>query len=301
MEKTMSRENSARRITLIGMAVNTVLLIVKFTLGTIGNSAALVADAFHSLSDFVSDIVVIVGMRFTSKPADKSHNYGHGKIETLTTVFIGIVLVILSFTLLRDAVIDIYNFYVHDEPIKVPKSFVLIAVAVSIVAKEIMFRYTLKVGKSIKSDTIVANAWHQRSDALSSVAALIGISLAVIFGEKFAVADPIASAVVSLLVFKVGFSILTSSFNQLLDASLNDEELQKIKEIIEGVEGIKHYRNIKTRKIGYYISVDIHIEVNWRLNVIEAHDIATELENEILNEFGEETFISVHIEPYNED
>jgi len=298
MESTIGREKAAQKVTLIGMLVNLILVIFKFTAGLLGNSSALLADAIHSLSDFVSDIIVIIGFKITAKPADEDHNYGHGKVETISAVIIGLLLIFLSIALFRTSGTDIFQFFFKGKVLDVPKSFVLYAVVASIILKEILFQITKKVGKKINSDAVLANAWHHRSDALSSIAAFIGIVLAVSFGEKFAVCDPIASFVVSIFIFKVGLSIILTSYKQLIDASLSNEEVIKIEEIINSIPEIKGFHNIKTRRIGYYVSIDVHIFVEKYLNVEEAHDIASSLENKIYDEFGKDTFISVHIEPY---
>lgn len=301
MESTVGREKVAQKVTLLGMLVNFILVIFKFLAGILGGSAALVADAIHSLSDFISDIILIISFKITSKPADEDHNYGHGKVETVSTVLIGVLLVIVSITLFRTSGTTIYQFFYKEKNIPVPKPYVLFAVIASIVLKEIMFQITKVVGKKIKSEAIIANAWHHRSDALSSVAAFIGIALAISFGDAYAVCDPIASFVVSIFIFKVGFGILLSSYKQLIDTSLPGDEVRKIEELINSVPQIKSYHNIKTRRIGYYVSIDVHILVEKELNVEQAHDIATTLENKIYEAFGQETFINVHVEPFLEN
>jgi cation diffusion facilitator family transporter len=297
MEQTLERGKVARRATIIGFLVNLLLLLLKFLIGIFANSAALISDAVHTLSDLVGDVIVFVGYKFTNKPADDNHNYGHGKIETIVSTIIAMILIYLGYTILRNSVIVIYNFFIHDTPIEMPELIALVPVIISIIAKELMFRYSLSIAKQIDSDTMKANAWHQRSDALSSVAALIGIGLALLLGKRFAVLDPIASFVVSLLILKVGYDIIKNSIAQLTDAALTQEEIAKIEEIIQSVADIKSYGNVKTRKIGYYISVDVHIHLDPQLNVVEAHDIASELENKLYAEFGNETLVSVHIEP----
>jgi cation diffusion facilitator family transporter len=293
----VERGKVAKKATIVGFLVNLFLLLLKFIIGIFANSAALISDAVHTLSDLVGDIIVFIGYRFTNKPADEKHNYGHGKIETIVSTIISMILIYLGYTILRNSVIVIYNFFVHDIPIVMPELIALIPVIVSIIAKELMFRYSFSIAKKIDSDTMKANAWHQRSDALSSVAALIGIGLALLLGEHFAVLDPIASFVVSLLILKVGYDIIKTSIAQLTDAALTQEDITKIDTIIQSVENIKSYGNVKTRKIGYYISIDVHIHLDPNLNVVEAHDIASELEEKFYAEFGNATLVSVHIEP----
>jgi len=298
MEKIIGREKAAKKITFYGMIVNLILLLGKIIAGFLGKSAALVSDGIHSLSDFISDIVVIIGFKITSKPADEKHNYGHGKVETISAAIIGLFLIIVSVTLLRSSATDIYNFFFHGKKIEVPKLYVIYVIIFSIIAKEILFHTTRLVGKKIKSEVLIANAWHHRSDALSSVAALIGVSLAIIFGKDFAISDSIASFLVSVFIFKVGFDIISTNYRQLIDESLSKDEVKTIEELIKSVSGIKGYHNIKTRKVGYYVSIDVHIFVDKALNVEQAHSIASALEDKIYEEFGKETFISVHVEPF---
>jgi cation diffusion facilitator family transporter len=294
----VEREKEAKRVTLFGMIVNLFLVIAKFFAGIFGRSSALVSDAVHSLSDFISDIVVLIGFKITSKPADDKHNYGHGKVETISAVIIGLLLIVISIILLRSSATDIYRFFFRNKEISIPKTYVLYVVIISIVSKEFLFHITKKVGKKIQSDAVIANAWHHRSDAFSSVAALVGISLAIIFGKSFAVSDPIASFIVSIFIFKVGLEIIINNYRQLIDESLSEAEINKIAEIINSIPEIYGFHNIKTRKIGYYVSIDVHVFVDKDLKVVKAHDIASNLEDKIYQEFGEETFISVHVEPY---
>ncbi len=301
MEQMTNRGKEAQKITIIGMGVNFILAVIKFLAGLFGGSAALVADAIHSLSDFISDIVVIIGVKITSKPADEDHNYGHGKVETVSTVLIGIFLIVVSISLLRSSGLAIYRFFFKGEELTVPKFFVLYIVIISIISKEALYQMTKIVGKKIKNDAVIANAWHHRTDALSSVAALIGVLLAILLGKDYAVFDPIASVVVSILIFKVGLSIILSNMNQLIDAALKEEEVQKLKDILKSISDIKGYHKLKTRRLGYYISIDVHIFVEKNLNVLKSHDIATLLEDKIYQTFGKETIISVHVEPYDDD
>ncbi len=298
MDSMIGREKAAQKVTLFGMFINFLLVLIKFIAGIIGGSAALVADAIHSLSDFISDIIVIVGFKITAKPADESHNYGHGKVETISAVIIGLLLVILSFVLIGTSGFKIYQFFFKGKDIAVPKFYVLYVVVASIVLKEMLYRVTKIVGTRIKSEAVIANAWHHRSDALSSVAAFIGIVLAVSLGEHYAVCDPIASFAVSLFIFKVGLSIILSSYKQLIDASLSVAEVQQINDAISSIPEIKGYHNMKTRRIGYYVSIDVHIFVEKSINVEDAHNIATLLEVKLRETFGEATIINVHVEPY---
>lgn len=298
MEAINQREKIANKITFIGMIINVLLVAIKLVSGICGKSVALISDAVNSLSDFIVDIIVIIGFRFTSKPADEKHNYGHGKIETITAVIIGIFLIIISVSLFISSGSDIYHFFHDGKKIAVPKTFVIIIIIISIIVKEILYHTTKAIGQKIKSDVLIAKAWDHRSDSISSLAALIGISLAIIFGKNFAVCDPIASLIVSFFIFRVGLNVLLANYKQLIDESLTNAEIDEIINIINSIKEIKGYHNIKTRRIGYYVSIDVHIFVDRDLNVEVAHGIASNLEAEIYKKFGKETFVSVHVEPF---
>jgi len=294
----IKREKEAIKVTLYGMIVNFMLIIMKIVAGIFGKSSALISDAVHSLTDFITDIIILVGFKVTARPADEEHNYGHGKVETISAVGVGIFLIFVSVSLFINSVTNIYQFFFKGKTITVPHQFVLYILILSIIFKEISFRFTLHVGKKINSEAVIANAWEHRSDAIASIAALIGLTLAIVLGEKYAVCDPIAAGIVSLFIFKVAIEIILSSYQQLIDSSLTKEELERLENILKSIPDIKGYHNIKTRRIGYYVSIDVHIFVERTLNVEEAHDIATELEKKIYAEFGDETFISVHVEPF---
>jgi len=294
----VKREKEAVKVTIYGMIINFILVVMKLLAGIFGKSAALISDAVHSLSDFITDIIILIGFKVTARPADEDHNYGHGKVETIAAVSVGIFLIFVSVSLFINSIRNIYGFFFKDEVITLPHQFVLYILIISIILKEITFRFTIHVGKKINSDAVIANAWEHRSDVFASLAALIGLTIAIVFGEKYAVFDPIAAGIVSLFIFKVAIEIILSSYSQLIDSSLTKEEIERLEKILDSIPEIKGYHNIKTRRIGYYVSIDVHIFVERTLNVEAAHDIATELEKIIRQEFGEETFISVHVEPY---
>ncbi|ERJ12941.1 cation diffusion facilitator family transporter [Haloplasma contractile] len=298
MEELEFRHKQARRVTFIGMLINIILVFVKFIFGFFGKSQALIADAVHSLSDFLSDIVILISMRYTKKPADDDHNYGHGKFETLATVMIGLLLIIVGFSLLRENGLIIWNFLFKGATIQSPKFVALYGVFTSIILKEISFYMTIVVAKKTGNESLRANAWHHRSDSISSIAALIGIGIALIFGESFAVFDPIASLVVSLFIMKVGLDIILPGVNQLVEASLSNDELEKIKKMTDSVDGVLNFHDLRTRKIGHYIAIDVHIMVDPDLSIEEAHNIATYLEFDYKHEFGRHTLVVIHIEPY---
>lgn len=286
----------ANRVTWVGMYVNIVLTLFKLIAGIFGQSAAMVADAFHSLSDFATDVVVLLGFRFVEKPVDKTHDYGHGKAETLSSVIIGIALFAVGFRIFWVGVHQIYNVY-KGQVIPEPGLIAFYAAVISIVMKEWLYRYTIKTGKAINSPAVVANAWHHRSDAFSSIGTMIGIGGAILLGKKWHILDPIAALVVSVFIIRTAIRISLDSFNELLEASLDDESEKKILEIISSVSGVISPHELRTRRIGNYIAIDVHMEVNKTLNITAAHDISTEVEKKLREEFGKETFIYIHIEP----
>jgi len=290
------RGNRANRITWIGLWINIVLTLFKLMSGIAGKSAAMIADAFHSLSDFATDVVVLLGFRFIEKPIDKSHDYGHGKAETLSTVIIGVALCVVGLKILGDGAANIFKFY-RGQTIPEPGWIAFVAAITSIVTKEWLYRYTVAVGRAINSQAVIANAWHHRSDAFSSIGTMVGIGGAILLGEHWHILDPIAAVIVSFFIIWTGITISLGGFKELLEASLSEEIEAEILSITRSVPGVINPHELKTRKIGNYIAVDIHIEVDKGLNIILAHGIATAVEEAIKKTFGEDAFISVHIEP----
>jgi cation diffusion facilitator family transporter len=290
------RTRIATRVTWRGFIANFILSTFKLAAGILGRSSAMIADAFHSFSDSVTDIIVIWGFRIVAKPADRNHNYGHGKVETLSSTLIGIILFLVGVRILYGAIKSI-ELCLHDKIICQPGYIALIAAAISIVVKEYLYRYTDTAGKNLHSMALVANAWHHRSDALSSIGALLGIGGAIFLGGKWSILDPIAAVVVSLLIIKVAFTIARGGLNELLEASLGDEIQDRILILARGVPGVCNPHHLKTRRIGNAVAIDIHIEVDRTLNVVMAHEIATAVEVTLRKQFGDESFISVHIEP----
>jgi cation diffusion facilitator family transporter len=284
------------RITVISIVLNIFLGVFKIVVGVLGGSGALIADGIHSFSDFVSDIVVLIGIKLSDKPVDDSHNYGHGKFETFSTVILGAILFIAGVTIFWKASLKIYGSF-HGEVLLQPGTLAIVVAALSIIVKEILFRYTKHVGEKTGRQSLIANAWHHRSDALSSIAAFIGIGGAIILGKSWRVLDPFAAIVVSFFILKVAGVILKESLNELLEASLGSEESEKIVEMIKAVPGVKNPHNLRTRKVGNAVAIELHLWVDPALNVVEAHDISTDVEKVLKDHLGANTFISVHIEP----
>jgi cation diffusion facilitator family transporter len=271
------RMEEAKQVTWVGFWANVGLTILKFFAGVTGRSSAMIADAVHSLSDFVTDLVLLFSFRIVSKPVDDTHDYGHGKFETLASNIVGVSLILVGLGILWNGGEKIYRAFAG-EALPQPGAIALAAAITSILVKEILFRYQVRVGKRINSSAVIANSWHHRSDALSSMATFIGIGGAIFFGENWRVLDPVAAVLVSLLVLKVAVPIVWESLKELLEVSLGDDIKREIIAAVNAVPGAEEPHNLRTRKIGYYVAVDIHIRVNKSLSVLEAHDICKAVE-----------------------
>ena len=292
----ISRDQKIYRVTLTGSIVNMILLVMKFVAGILGNSAAMVADAVHSLSDFLPDIVVIVLVKLSSKPADKDHDYGHGKYETIATSIIGIALIAVSLMLAWNG-IDKIIFVVKGGDIESPCMIAFIAAIVSILLKEWVFRVTKKVALEVDSQALEANAWHHRSDALSSIGTAIGIGGAVLLGNSFAVLDPIAAVIVSVFIFIAAYRLLRQASGELLEESLPKETEDKIEEIVYRDSLVSDIHNLHTRRIGSIIAIEMHLRLPGDISLEESHRHATAIERALRDEFGSGTHIMLHIEP----
>ncbi|GAB6106528.1 cation diffusion facilitator family transporter [Fusibacter bizertensis] len=298
MTKSKSREEIARNVTLVGFLVNAFLTVFKILAGIVGNSAAMIADGVHSLSDFFTDIVVLVGIKFTEKPADEEHNYGHGKYETLATVVISIALFAVGYKILTTGLHNIYMIWFQGELLESPKVIALVAAIASIISKEALYQYTIKIGKKINSNAVIANGWHHRSDAFSSIGTLLGIGGAYFLGTHWAWLDPMASVVVSVFIFKVAFEIFMPAINELLESSLKDEEIAVIRTIINQYPEILNYHHLRTRRIGDKVAVDVHLMFERNLSIEVAHDYATQVESDLKKHFGMNSIINTHLEAH---
>ncbi len=297
MHTENERSGTAVKVTVNGMIINIVLTVFKFIAGILGNSAAMIADAVHSLSDFITDVVVIVGLKAAEKPADNNHHYGHGKIETLCAAFVGIVLFIIGVEILASGLSKIL-LVINGGKLEQPGMIAFIAAVFSILTKEFLYRYTLSYAKTIKSNAMIANAWHHRSDAFSSVGTMLGIGGAIVLGGKWAILDPIAAVILSFFIFKVAFDITYKSTNELTEAAPEKDVIEGIQHIIASTNGVKDFHKLKTRKVGNNIATDVHIQVDKNLSLIEAHDICTEVENRLREKYGKNSILYIHCEPY---
>ena len=291
-----NRQQDIYKVTIWGSIVNFILLIFKFIAGVLGHSSAMVADAIHSLSDFATDIIVLFFVRISSKPADTTHKYGHGKFETLATAFIGFALLAVGIGILIEGTKNIVA-VVRGEVLQAPGVIALLAAAVSIISKEILYQYTVYKGRKINSQVVVANAWHHRSDAFSSIGTLVGIAGAMFLGEKWRVLDPVAAVIVSVFILKVAIDILRNSLEELMEHSLPDAEEEEIKQIILSTNGVESPHHLRTRRIGNRVAIEVHICMNGDMTLTKAHQITTEVEQQLKLRFGENTHIGIHTEP----
>lgn len=291
-----TREKKIYHITFVGSIVNFLLLVFKFVAGTLGRSSAMIADAVHSLSDFVTDVIVILFVRIAGKPVDDDHAYGHGKYETLASVIVGIMLGIVGIGLAWNGTEKTIAFF-KGVLIESPTYLALAAAIISIISKEALYRYTVKAGKNLNSPALVANAWHHRSDALTSIATFAGIGGALILGEKWRVLDPLAAVVVSGFIIKAAYSLMKPGIDELLEKSLPKEQVERISSIIASVPGVESFHRLRTRRIGANIAVDVHVKMDGDISLRRAHEIASLAERRLKEEYGRGTYVGIHMEP----
>lgn len=292
----MERNKEIYRVTIVGGVVNVVLLLFKFVAGILGHSAAMVADAVHSLSDFVTDIIVLAFVHISGKPQDKSHDYGHGKYETLATTLIGAALLLVAIGILYSGATKIVA-WIGGEQLQAPGMLALWAALLSIVLKEGVFRYSMVKARQLKSQAIEANAWHHRSDALSSVGTAIGIGGAIFFGQRWTVLDPVASVIVGIFIIKVALELLRNGIGDLMEQSLPDAIENEILQSVEALPGLVKPHDLRTRRIGNHYAIELHILMDGDMTLREAHDKASEVEELLKSRYGKETHVAVHMEP----
>lgn len=291
-----SREKGIYKVTIVGSIVNFLLLVFKFFAGIAGHSAAMLADAVHSLSDFITDIVVIVFVRIAGKPEDKGHDYGHGKYETLATAIIGLLLLCVGFGIFWNGASSIYTF-LRGGQLESPGVVALVAALVSIVSKEILYQYTVIQGKKLNSQAVIANAWHHRSDALSSIGTAIGIGGAILLGDHWRVLDPVAAVVVSFFIMKVSVRLLIPCVDELLEKSLPEDVEKEIEQTVLSFLGVSQPHHLRTRRIGNYYAIELHVRMDGKITLEEAHSTATAIENKLKEMFGKGTHVGIHVEP----
>ena len=292
----MTREKEIYKVTLVGSAGNVALLTFKFIAGLLGHSSAMIADAVHSLSDFVTDLVVLVFVSISAKPQDQSHDYGHGKFETIATFLIGLALVAAATGIIVSGGLKLAAWW-NGEALEAPGWIALWAALLSIVIKEFLYQYTVRKGRQLDSQVMIANAWHHRSDSLSSIGAAIGIGGAIWLGNRWTVLDPVASIVVGLMLVKVAWELLKKSVCELTESSLPAETEQEIEQIIQSFPDVQEPHNLHTRRIGNRIAIEAHIRMDGHLPLQTVHNRATTIEHKLKERFGSTTHVVLHMEP----
>jgi cation diffusion facilitator family transporter len=283
-------------VTLVGGLVNVLLLLFKFVAGIVGHSAAMVADAVHSLSDFVTDVIVLVFIHISGKPKDKSHDYGHGKYETLALTLIGVALLIVAIGILYSGAAKIYV-WANGGQLEAPGTLALWAALLSVLLKEAVYQYSMVKARQLNSQVVAANAWHHRSDALSSIGTAIGIGGAIFLGQRWTVLDPIASVVVGAFIVKVAVDLLRNGIGDLMEQSLPDAVEEEMLRIVGALPGVVNPHDLRTRRIGNHYAIELHILMDGDISLREAHNKASEVEDLLRARYGEDTHVAVHVEP----
>ena len=285
------QEQAGRKVTLYGVGVNAALIIIKFSSGVFGNSHALIADAVHSFSDFFTDIVVLVGLKIGRKGPDEGHPFGHARIETLASAVVGIALIATAFYLGIKAA---WNIYYHGE--HHPSGLALSGAGLSVILKEGLYHFTIRMGRRIKSQLIIANAWHHRSDALSSVAVFLGVGAAIL-NPEWHILDSFAALLVSFFIVKVGLQIMGKSLHEITDAAPGSEVMTKIRGCVLSVDGVLDIHDLRVRISGGLYQMETHITVDGRITVTEGHGIANEIEKCLTEEVEDIDRVIVHVDP----
>ena len=290
------RKKKIYRVTFIGFAVNLLLAGIKLAAGILGRSGAMVADAVHSFSDMATDVVVIAFAKISAKPKDEGHDYGHGKYETLATIIISLALAAVGTGILVNS-IGAIRVVVDGGLLPRPGTVALLAAAVSIGVKEILYRYTVREGRRVSSPSMIANAWHHRSDALSSLGTLAGIGCAYFLGDKWRIADPIAALVVAVFIFKIAIDLIRTGLDELLERSLPEDVEEEILRVVAANPEVREPHNLRTRRIGASIAVEVHVRVDGAMSVCRSHELTEDIERRLRARFGEGTMIAIHVEP----
>ena len=284
--------NPGTKVTIIGILSNIILSVIKLIGGIVGNSAAMVADAVHSFSDLLTDVIVLVTHKISQIPKDEDHPYGHGRAETIGTTAIGIIIIFTGIGLVYEG----WNIIQSESP-PIPEPIAAGMAFVSIIIKEWLFRYTYSVGKKSNSSLLLANAWHHRSDAMSSIAALVGIIGSMI---GFPILDPVAAAVVAFMIIRVGYKLTLGGFRELMDTALSEKDTQNIQVVIDEISGVIKSHDLRTRKIGGEILIDVHIQVDSDLTVTEGHEVAERVRRNLINRYQKTQDVLVHVDGYDD-
>lgn len=289
----------AKHVTWVGFWWNAFLGTAKIVAGVFGRSGALIADGIHSFSDFITDIIVIVMVSISHKKPNEQYEYGHGKYETFATMLLSVILIIVAVLIFWEG-LDKVIAHIGGETLARPGGIALLICVLSIVVKEWLYRYTRRAGERINSGAVIANAWHHRSDAFSSVATLIGISGAMFLGQHWRILDPVAEMVVAIFIVIVGVKMAIPAVKELLEVALPEEMQADIRRAISTTPGVITFHHLRTRKNGKTIIIDVHIKVEPTLTVVQAHDISTCVESRISALYAQDNvMVTTHIEPYN--
>ena len=291
-----SRERTIYKVTLLGSFVNMLLVVIKFIFGILGCSAAMIADAVHSMSDLITDVIVVIFVKLSNKPQDEDHDYGHGKYETLATSLVGMALLFVGVMILYSGAENIYR-AISGEVLRQPGLVALFAAIISVVLKEWAYRFTIRTGQKVNSQAVIANAWHHRSDAFSSIGTSLGIGGAIFLGDKWVVLDPIAAVIVSLFIIKTACVLIKRAFDELLEKSLPAEIEAQIKTLAEQEAGVSEIHNLRTRRIGNHIAMEMHLRMSGDTSLYIAHQRTCEIEKRLREHFGADTLINIHVEP----
>ena len=292
----MNREKEIYKVTLVGSAGNVALLTFKFIAGILGHSSAMIADAVHSLSDFITDIIVLAFVHVSAKPQDVGHDYGHGKYETFASFIIGMALMAAATGIIVSGIAKLVD-WAGGEQLAAPGWLALAAAIISILVKELLYQYTVRRGKKLDSQAVIANAWHHRSDALSSIGTMVGIGGAIILGNRWTVLDPLASVLVGAMLVKVAIDLLRTSVGELTEHSLSGEIEQEIEDIIRSFPDVSEPHNLRTRRIGNRFAIEAHVRMDGNASLTAAHDRATAIEQRIRERYGPQTHVTIHMEP----
>ncbi|MGK0269655.1 MAG: cation diffusion facilitator family transporter [Cocleimonas sp.] len=290
-----ARYEATRKVTLVGVVVNICLSLVQLIGGFFANSQALIADGVHTLSDLLSDFVVLFAAKIANQEADEDHPYGHGRFETLATVILGLALTGVAVGIIINAATRLLNV----ESLAQPTSIALLFAAIGIIAKEGLYHYTMHVATRFNSKLLEANAWHHRSDAISSLVVAIGVAGSVIFELPWL--DAVAAIFVALMIFYMGFRLILDSTMELVDTAWDANKTNEMKQFISEIEGVEHMHMLRTRKMGNDVLADVHLQVNPYISVSEGHYIAEYTMSKLRKEFPELSDLTVHIDPEDDE
>lgn len=291
------RASRANRVTWLSVVVNAVLMVAKLLVGILGYSSALVADALHSASDFATDFAVLIGMRLARRPQDSDHPYGHGKYETLAAVVVGVSLAAVGMAIAFHAGHTIIDAVWFDKIPARPALIALWAAIVSIVVKEGLYQLTVRVARTTNNDALLANAWHHRSDALSSVGTAVGAGVSAVLGGKWVLFDAVAAAFVGVILLKVAWDIVRDSLDKLMEQGMTFEETQHIYSLVHAIPGVSEPHHLRSRRVGTVAVIELHFRVHPEMTVRESHELACQVEHQLRTAFGIDAIITVHVEP----